>query len=270
MKMKIAIMSSVFLFLLAVGNAGAAQVLLPGQLIPKFVDPLPVAGDISVVDATSTGPFYNADYVPPPTITPVVSGGSPYNIHLREFKAQILPSRGVPASGRFAGLGPNTASWVWGYLTDDDIPHSGGIPVRKSYLGPVVVAERGVPAYPTYTNELPQYPRGFVQNNLLPIDQTLDWANPLGDTGPSGCDPRSTGAWTNPLCGQLPYMGPLPDSVHIHGGEVPPASDGGPDSWFTQGNDIPASAIPATPCCTPTGRKKRRSGSIPMRSASRG
>ena len=34
----------------------------------------------------------------------------------------------------------------------------------------------------------------------------------------------------------MPYTGPLPDSVHIHGGEVPPASDGGPDSWFTQGN----------------------------------
>ena len=115
--------------------------------------------------------------------------------------------------------------------------------VRPSYLGPVVVAERGVPAYPTYINELPD-PAGFVQANLLPIDQTLDWANPLS----TDCLPDANGDYTNPLCGLLPYTGPLPDSVHIHGGEVPPASDGGPDSWFTPGQrQSPASAIPATP-----------------------
>ena len=36
------------------------------------------------------------NYEPPETITPVVPGGSPYTIHLREFEAQILPSSGVP------------------------------------------------------------------------------------------------------------------------------------------------------------------------------
>ncbi|MDP1990007.1 MAG: multicopper oxidase domain-containing protein [Syntrophales bacterium] len=212
------------LLLLFAGMAGAqppVQTLLPGSSIPQFVDPLPVAGDVSVVDATKAGPHYSAGYVPPPTIKPKVKGGSPYNIHLREFQAQILPT---------GFMGP---SWVWGYLTDADVLAQPA--VRPSYLGPVVVAQRGVPAYPTYTNELPLWPAGFVQNNLLPIDQTLDWANPLG----MDCqvDPV-TGNYANPVCGQLPYAGPLPDSVHIHGGEVPPASDGGPDSWFTQGNAI--------------------------------
>ena len=73
------------LVLLLAGGAWASnltQDLLDGTLIPKFVDPLPVAGDITVVDATSAG-------------TPN------YNIHIREFQSQILPSTGC--SGLFAG-----------------------------------------------------------------------------------------------------------------------------------------------------------------------
>lgn len=225
------------LILFAVGITGsqAAQVLLPGALIPQFVDPLPVANDITVVDATSAGPLWSASYVHPPPFTPGV-GGALYNIHMSEFQAQILPSTGVPANPKagFAGLPANTASWVWGYLTDADLAAQPA--VRPSFLGPVVIAERGKPAYPTYTNELPM--NGIVQTFLLPIDQTLDWANPLGLSGPLGCLPDANGNYTNPLCGILPYVGPLPDSVHIHGGEVPPASDGGPDAWFTQGNGI--------------------------------
>ena len=214
MKKILTLMASMAFLLLFVGSAGAfgtyVQTLLPGTSIPKFVDPLPVAGDISVVDATFTG-------------TPA------YSIHLREFQAQILPSTGVPLA--VPPIPANTPSWVWGYLTDDDVAAQPAI--RPSYLGPVVVAERGVPASPTYLNELPDASigGGFVQNNLLPIDMTLDWANPDGID--CAVDPV-TGNYTNPQCGLLPYSGPLPDSVHIHGGEVPAASDGGPDSWFTQ------------------------------------
>jgi spore coat protein A, manganese oxidase len=208
MKKRIAV-SLIALFLLLAGISGtqATQVLLPGSLIPKFVDPLPVAGDISVVNATSKG-------------TPS------YNIHMREFQAQILPSTGVPLA--VPPIPANTPSWVWGYLTDSDIATGG---IRPSYLGPVVVAERGVPAYPTYLNELPLYPAGNVQS-LLPIDKTLDWANPDG----IDCAPDVNGNYTQTICGLPTYTGPLPDSVHIHGGEVAPAFDGGPDAWFTQGN----------------------------------
>ncbi len=210
-KLIITAISAAFL-LLAVGISvsQAQQVLLPGSLIPKFVDPLPEAGAISVVNATAAG-------------TPA------YNIHIREFQAQILPSTGVPLA--VPAIPANTPSWVWGYLTDADIVAGG---VRPSYLGPVVIAQRHVPTYPTYTNELPLYPAGHVQA-LLPIDMTVDWANPTG----IDCmvDP-ATGIYTNPVCGVLPYSGPLPDSVHIHGGEVAPAYDGGPDSWFTQGNAV--------------------------------
>ena len=29
------------------------------------------------------------------------------------------------------------------------------------------------------------------------------------------------------------YDGPIPAVVHLHGGDVPPEIDGGPDAWFT-------------------------------------
>ena len=195
-----------FLVLLCAGSANASnlnQNLLDGSLIPKFVDPLPVGvpdgtpGGITVVNATS-GPLLNLSPTPN------------YNIHIREFQAQILPS---------GFMGP---SWVWGYLTDQDQAAGG---VRPSYLGPVVVAQRGVPAHPTYFNELP-YPAGNVQMNL-PVDMTLDWANPLG----IDCTP--VGDVLPPVCMSLPYTGPWPSAVHIHGGEVAPAYDGGPDAWVS-------------------------------------
>lgn len=196
--------------------ANAEQVLLDGSLIPKFVDPLPVAGDITVVDATSTG-----------------LNGAIFPIAAHEVRAQILPTLGnwpsAPAScgSRPDGLGgtlEDTASSTYAYMTTGDDPDE----VRPSYLGPVVVAERNVPAYPQYFNNLPV--QGVVQTNM-PIDLTLDWANPLG----IDCAADVNDNWTNPACGVIPYTGPIPIATHLHGGEVAPAFDGGPDAWFTPG-----------------------------------
>jgi FtsP/CotA-like multicopper oxidase with cupredoxin domain len=210
--------------LLFAGIAGAqllpqpqTQVLLPGASIPKFVDPLPVGSapdgtGITVVDATQGGAAY----------TPAMD--NPFNITAYEFQAQILPT-GMPAS------------WVWGYLTDADIASLVATPIRASYLGPVVVAQKGVPFYPRYVNALPVGGLNVQQN--LPIDMTLDWADPT----PGGivCDnnplpPPGDPFWDNLQCGTIPpYMGPVPVATHLHGGEVLAAYDGGPDAWFTPG-----------------------------------
>jgi len=199
------IVTGLAFLLLTVGIAGAQQVLLPGASIPKFVDQLPVAGQISVVDAAAT---------------------PGYNIYMREFQAQILPSTGVP----LAGIPANTPSWVWGYLTDADNEALNSNPnlIRPSYLGPVVLATRGIAANPRYWNQLP-LTGSMVQANM-PIDMTIDWANPQG----INCAPDALGNYTNPLCGPPnSYTGPMPAAVHIHGGEVAPAYDGGPDAWET-------------------------------------
>jgi FtsP/CotA-like multicopper oxidase with cupredoxin domain len=56
----------------------------------------------------------------------------------------------------------------------------------------------------------------------LVVDQTLHWANP--NKLPMGDAARL-----------LPFGSEPPITVHLHGGEVSPLSDGGPDSWFTSG-----------------------------------
>jgi spore coat protein A, manganese oxidase len=228
MKKKIPFILTALVFILsAVGSAGAQgvtpQTLLPGALIPQFVDPLPVAGQISVVNATVPGPGLTY---------------APYNITMSEFQAQILPSTGVPTAPKagFLGLPAGTASYVWGYLTDTD---STATP-RPSYLGPVVVAKKGVETRPTYINALPFGASSRVQP-LLPTDQTLDWADPVG-TGCAGLAP--TGA-----CAGI-YTGPPPAVPHIHGGEVAPLYDGGPDAWYLPVNaltGVVGSGSPAAP-----------------------
>ena len=219
------LMTSAALLLLGYGIAGAAQVLLDGSLIPKYVEPLPVAGDITVVDATSAAKKNKK--------TPGFSKEFPLEIKAAEFQAQILPTPAnwpdMPEAcidekrSKGSKVKPSSASWAWGYL----VPGDDGGQTRPSYLGPVVVAERGVPFYPKYMNRLPTF--GYVQQNF-PIDLTLDWANPDG----IDCAPDANHDWTNPICGTLPYTGDIPIASHLHGGEVAAAFDGGPDAWFTR------------------------------------
>ena len=166
------LMTSAALLLLGSGVAGAAQELLDGSRIEKYVEPLPVAGDITVVDATSEAAGL-----------PGSSLANPLEITAKEFQAQILPTpanwTGMPEGcidetkrGKNKDK-PSSASWAWGYLVPGDTTER----IRPSYIGPVVVAERGVPFYPKYKNKLPKF--GYVQQNF-PIDLTLDWANPDG------------------------------------------------------------------------------------------
>jgi len=219
----------------ALNPAGQVQTLLDATTIAKFADPLPVAGDIAVVDATksafgTTGAGYTSDKL------------NPFPIVAREFLAQVVPQGTCVASTVNAY---NSASWTWGYRTpfdwDDSNPNEATV-VRNSYLGPVVVAERGVAFFPSYGNALPLGQDSQVLANL-PIDMTLDWANPL-DFDCGGAYNATIGGieWDNLQCGGLdlngntipPYQGPIPIATHLHGGEVAPAFDGGPDAWFTQ------------------------------------
>ncbi len=72
---------------------------------------------------------------------------------------------------------------------------------QKMYLGPTFVTQKDVPITVKWRNKLPNA-------HILPVDKTFHVANPT-----SG----------------------IPTVPHLHGGHVESASDGGPDSWFTQG-----------------------------------
>ena len=63
-------------------------------------------------------------------------------------------------------------------------------------------------------------------------DQTMHWADPLNgetDQCAENVEPDK------PPVGECSehYSGPIPAVAHLHGGEVPPVLDGGPDAWFT-------------------------------------
>jgi FtsP/CotA-like multicopper oxidase with cupredoxin domain len=65
--------------------------------------------------------------------------------------------------------------------------------------------------------------------HLLPIDQTLHWANPPG--GPGHTDSHGD----NPS----PYAGPVPLVTHLHGAHVDPHSDGYPEAWWLPACNVP-------------------------------
>ena len=70
--------------------------------------------------------------------------------------------------------------------------------------------------------------------HLLPVDQTLHWANP-----PQDCRPHMMGTGMMRMKGtdcegssQEAYKGPVPLITHLHGAHVRPESDGYPEAWW--------------------------------------
>ncbi|XP_024519985.1 multicopper oxidase LPR1 homolog 3-like [Selaginella moellendorffii] len=70
-----------------------------------------------------------------------------------------------------------------------------------TYPGPTLVAQQGQTAWVRWENHIPDV------EPMLPLDRSLDWANPR--------------------------LGGVPHVVHNHGQEDPPWSDGHPQAWFT-------------------------------------
>jgi spore coat protein A len=74
-----------------------------------------------------------------------------------------------------------------------------------SVPGPTIEVERGQPVLVEWSNELPE-------RHFLPIDHTL--------------------------CGADKSQPEVRTIVHVHGGRVPPESDGNPNEWFTKGHSL--------------------------------
>ncbi len=205
---------------LALGNLGlirtsyaqVPQIPLPGSKIMQFKDPLPL---LSVSAGTMQ------------TVLPSALGGTD-NITLRMVEAQtnMMPTGFVPANGL-----PYTGTWVFRYVADPGTGIIGGAN-PDTYIGPAIVAVRGMPTQVRYVNNL-------TANNIHWrdwIDQSLHWANPTVPPEPMML-PNGTG---NPA----KYMGPVPAVAHLHGGEVPAAIDGGPEGWFLSNEAIPGTWTP--------------------------
>jgi spore coat protein A len=196
--------------------APSPQMPLSGPAIPQFVDPLPVLD-------LAGGPIRTLD------------GTTSLTMRMCEFRAHVLPSTFTPP----AASGP-ASTWVWGYLADTSnnpatrcadlvAAASDGSGIVDTYIGPVVLAQRGTATQVTWINELGSSAATNVEAYRYSTDQTLHWADPNGlDCAMHEEEPPGAGT----PCAEN-YLGPVPAVAHLHGGEVPAAIDGGPDAWFT-------------------------------------
>ena len=169
-------------------------------------------------------------YMTPLLIPPVMPkagtirqrGGKPidtYEISMKQFAQQILP----------AGLPMTT---VWGY---GSINGAGSRRPLLLHNAPslTIEAEWNRPVRVKWINDLVDNNGNYLPH-LLPVDQTLHWANPSG--GMLGRD-------TRPHFMETPasYTGPVPIVTHVHGAVgVGDESDGYPEAWYLPAaNDIP-------------------------------
>jgi hypothetical protein len=157
---------------------------LPPGSIPKYVSPLVIP---PAMPRTAAPPAVrNVDY---------------YEIAVRQFQQNILP----PA------MGLTTTVWSYG---------SAHHPGSFNYPAFTIEANWRTPVRVKWINELVDA-NGHYLPHLLPVDQTLHWANPPG--GPSGTDSHGTDPTR--------YTGPVPIVTHLHGGHSFEESDGYPEAW---------------------------------------
>ena len=136
-----------------------------------------------------------------------VIGGTDVTLSMEEFLSLVMPAGFVPANGL-----PYAGTYVWGY-------RQAGWDPASSYINPVIVATRGIPTTMTFVNNLGDTSVSQITAWQTSTDQTLHWANP------NNLPMNDPGRLAN-------YSGPIPAVPHLHGGEVPPELDGGPDAWF--------------------------------------
>jgi spore coat protein A len=170
---------------------------LPPGSIPKYVTPLVIP---PAMPRTSKIPMPGGkaiDY---------------YEIAVRQFQQHILPQS--------MGL-PSTTVWSYGSVT---------YPATFNYPAFTIEAKWTAPVRVKWMNQLVDANGNYLPH-LLPIDQTLHWANPPG--GPGGTDMEALDP--------TPYTGPVPIVTHLHGGHSGEESDGFAEAWFLPAaTNIPA------------------------------
>jgi spore coat protein A len=135
--------------------------------------------------------------------------GTPLTVEMTTHDQQTLSTGTVLPNGTVVGGGAGLTH-VWAYRISNGT-------VTRGPLWPThtIEAKRGVPLNVLYLNNINE---SYDAVNI-PADQTLHWALETYDQ-------------------VNPYVGVVPAVVHLHGGEVPAWSDGGPDAWYTPGGAL--------------------------------
>jgi len=174
----------------------------PG-LIPKFQTPLLIPPVMPKAGRIVARGGKNIDY---------------YEISMKQFNQQILPA-----------LLPATTVWGYGAVSSES---KRGLLVHNA-PSLTIEAKWNTPVRVKWINDLKNANNEFLPH-LLPVDQTLHWANPPGGT--LGRDTRPTFTSTPGR-----YNGPVPMVTHVHGAiGVGDESDGYAEAWYLPpANDIP-------------------------------
>ena len=171
-------------------------------------------------------PKYQTPMLIPPVMpraaTITMPGGKPadyYEISMKQFSQQILPA-GLPATTVW-GYGAVRSASKRGLL----VHNAPSLTIETNWKRPVRIK---------WINDLKDADGNYLPH-LLPVDQTLHWANPPG--GVADRDSR-------PEFGSTPgpYTGPVPIVTHLHGATgVGDESDGYAEAWFLPAaGNIPA------------------------------
>ena len=197
--LKLSVTSAGSFLVLQLGGGRSFAIPLPGgtldpRSIAKFGEPLVIPPAMPRTAKLRTASEKSVDY---------------YEIAVRQFSQQILP----------AGL-PATTVWSYGSATT---------PGSFNYPAFTIEAKWRAPVRVKWINGLVDANGNFL-SHLLPVDQTLHWANPPG--GPGGTDTETLDP--------TPYTGPVPIVTHVHGAHTTDESDGYAEAWFLPAaNDIP-------------------------------
>jgi len=144
-------------------------------------------------------------------------GTTSLQVAMQEFQQKVLPD------SVYSGLAApyKNGTFLWGYNINN---------VGPSWPARTIEARKGTTTSVVYSNNLVN----TRLQNLLTVDQSLHWADPLGTTARNNC---VNGPPLAAPCRE-PYAGPIPAVVHLHGAEVPSQFDGHPEAWFTPENEL--------------------------------
>ncbi|MBF0485087.1 MAG: fibronectin type III domain-containing protein, partial [Candidatus Omnitrophica bacterium] len=165
-------------------------------VIRKFVDSLPGLGFANRNNLGNYIPIAVAN-------TTAYPGSNYYQIGLTDYTQQVHSD--LPAT-KFRGYKDLQAT---------------GTDAQNHYLGPIIIARKGVPTRIKFVNMLGT---GMAGNLFLPVDTTMMGAGmgPLGMTPPvGGMDYTQNRA-----------------TLHLHGGDTPWISDGTPHQWVTPAGEV--------------------------------
>jgi spore coat protein A len=196
-----------------------AKLARVGLRDPKDIPFGPESFSQPTLDPTTVTKYVANLVVPPPMpVNSVLTGedGAPidyYRIGVRQFTQQILPPAYDPTP-------------VWSYYA------AGQAATTLHYPAFTIEAQYNRPVRVEWINNLVSSGGSFIPH-LLPVDQTLHWANPPGPERDSHPQFLTTPG---------KYLGPVPIVAHLHGGHTHQESDGYPEAWYLPyANNIPAS-----------------------------